>query len=104
MGSTGVTVLSIGDALGSSGPATTATGTSTNGNMGLILGLSVFAGVCLVVAGVAVVAYQRQRKTVPFSRSKVVMFVENPATADKVSPFMMEPRMEFAPSTVRLTV
>jgi hypothetical protein len=106
VGSTGVTVLSINDALGSSssGPTTAASGTTNNGNVGLIVGLSIFAGVCLVVAGVAVAAYQRQQKTVPFSRSKVVMFVDNPATADKTSSFMMEPRMEFAPSTVRLTV
>jgi len=106
VGSTGVTVLSINDALGSSssGPAAAASATTNNGNVGLIVGLSIFAGVCLVVAGVAVVAYQRQQKTVPFSRSKVVMFVDNPATADKTSSFMMEPRMEFAPSTVRLTI
>ena len=101
VGSTGVMVLS--DSMGSSALGSANTGSGST-NVGLTVGLSIFAGVCLAVAGVAVVAYQRQRKTVPFSRSKVVMLVENPATADKVSPFMMEPRVEFAPSTVRLTV
>lgn len=114
VGSSGLSVAN-NDRTSSPSSTTTASTASTadstkSSNLSLIVGLSVFAGCCLVVISAIIIVHQTQRKAIPFSRSNSVLSVENPASvsasgssaSQKVSPFVADARIGFTPSTIRI--
>lgn len=103
VGSSPVSVASVGDTIGTAPtPPSDAVATAASpSNAGLITGLSVFSGFCLVAAGVAAGLYYRSRKQ-PV-RSRVILTVENVFSEPSVSAkrIIPEDRVEFSPLSIR---
>ena len=103
--STGSSGLSLLIAVGSVDSQPTVTGPipATASNIGLITGLAVFAGCCVIMMVVGGVVYYRLRQKPITSRSKTIVVVDAPFSQIKPAAHL-DTRIEFSPQIIRQPV